>query len=258
MVGREANNGIAEQPLLAQGADDYAKLVVNLGAERVEGPANAPNLRPLEMGVGPLNDFERVGQIIEAACPSAVVRRVHIDVAVQVEIALQGDQRWVRMAERQIPEAGLGRVAPFDHPAHLMRRPSGGVAVLGQVIGAEGVLIVAHAVGESHARMAFVCEEEIVVVNRAQVWSALFVEEHIVKANAVALGIDVELANGIRLVACVAESLRHGRQIGHGSGWLEDPVAVGARRSARHQGAASGDADRAFAIGVGEAGAAAG
>ena len=162
------------------------------------------------------------------------------------------------MAERQIPEPGLGRVAPFDHPAHLVCRPSGGVAVLGQVIGAEGVFIVAHAVGESHARMASVCEEEIVVVNRSQVWPPLFVEEHIVEANAVALGIDVELANGIRLVAGVAEGLGHGRQLGHGSGWLEDPVAVGARRSARHQGAASGDADRAFAIGVGEASAAAG
>ena len=90
VVGREANNGIAEQPLLAQSADDYAKLVVNLGAERVEGTANAENFRPLEVGVGSLNDFERVGQILEIACPSAVVRRVHVDVAVQIEIALQG------------------------------------------------------------------------------------------------------------------------------------------------------------------------
>ena len=49
--------------------------------------------------------------------------------------------------------------------------------------------------------MALVREEEIVVVNSTQVRSALFVEQHVVEADAVALGIDVELANGIRLVA---------------------------------------------------------
>ena len=258
VVRREANNGIVEQPLLAQGADDHAKLMVDLGAERVEGAANAQNLWPLEVDFGTLIDFERIRQIVKVACPSAVVRRVDLNIAVEVEIALQGHQRRMRVAEGQVPEAGLGRVAPLNHPAHLARRPSGGVAVFGQVPRAEGVFVVAHAVGKPHARMALVREEEIVVVNSTQVRSALFVEEHVVETNAVALGIDVELANSIRLVACVAEGLCHGWQLGHGGGRFEDPVAVGARRSARHQGATSGDADRAFAIGVGEASAAAG
>ena len=153
------------------------------------------------MGVGTLNDFERIGQIIEVACPSAVVRLVDLNIAVEVEIALQGHQRRMRVAEGQVPKAGLGWVAPLNHPAHLARRPSGGVAVLRQMIGAEGIFVVAHAVGKAHPRMALVREEEIVVVNSTQVRSALFVEQHVVEADAVALGIDVELANGIRLVA---------------------------------------------------------
>ena len=65
------------------------------------------------------------------------------------------------------------------------------------MIGAEGVFVVAHAVGKAHARMAFIREEEIVVVNSPQVRSALFVEEHVVETDAVALGIDMELAIGI-------------------------------------------------------------
>ena len=186
------------------------------------------------------------------------MRRVDVDAAVEVEVALQGRQRRVRVAEGQVPEAGPGRVAALDHAAHLARRPGGGVAVLGQVPGAEGVLVVAHAVGEAHAGVPLVGQEEIVIVDGAEVGAALFVEDHVVEADAVALGEDVELADGVRLVAGVAESLRHGRQAGHGLGRLEDPVAVSARRCARHQGAPRRDADRAFAVGVGEAGAAAG
>ena len=131
------------------------------------------------------------------------------------------------------------------------------VAVLGKCQGQEGVFVVAHAVGKPHARMALVREEEIVVVNSPQVRPSLFVEEHVVETNAVALGIDVELANGIRLVACVAEGLGMVGSAGMGavvlktrSPWVRGEVPVIRVRRL-------GSADWAFAIGVDKAGAAA-
>lgn len=162
------------------------------------------------------------------------------------------------MSEGEKPEAGFCWVAALDHPAHLSGRPGGGMAFFGQMPGAERIFVIAHAVRETLAGVALVGQEEVVVVDSAQVRATFFVEEHVVKAYAVALRVDVQLADGVGLVTGVAEGLRHGWHVGHRLGGFEDAVAVCTRGGAGHQGATCGNADGAFAIGVGEAGAAAG
>ena len=112
--------------------------------------------------------------------------------------------------------------------------------------------------GKALAGVALVGEVDVVVVDSAQVRAALFVEDYVVEPYAVALGVDVEFADGVGLVAGVAKGLREGRDPWHGLGGLEDAVAVGPGCSAGHQGAAGGNAHGAFGVGVGVAGAAAG
>ena len=161
------------------------------------------------------------------------------------------------MAEGEVEESGFVRIAAFDHPAHLLRCPGGGVAVFGQVPGAKRVFVVAHTVGETRSGVALVGEKEVVVVDGAEVRPALLIEDDLVETDAVALGVDVEFADAEGLVAGVAKSLCHGRQVRHGFGGFEDAISVGPRRSAGHESSAGGDADWAFAVGVGKAGAAA-
>ena len=98
--------------------------------------------------------------------------------------------------------------------------------------------------------MAFLAEPDLVVVDGAEDGAALLGEDDIVEADAIALGEDVQLADGVGLVAGVAEGLGNGRQLRHGLLHLEDAVAVGAGGCAGHEGAAGRNADRTLGIGV--------
>ncbi len=114
------------------------------------------------------------------------------------------------------------------------------------------VVVVAHAVTEGLSDVALIGKIILVVVDHAVLSASLFIEDHVVKANAIALGVDVQFANGVSLVTCVPESLRHGRQIGHRLRLTEVAIAVLSRANARHQGAARRDTHWAFAITIGE------
>ena len=101
--------------------------------------------------------------------------------------------------------------------------------------------------------MTFLAEPELVVVDGAEDGAALLGEDDVVEADAIALGEDVELADGVGLVAGVAEGLGDGRELRHGFLHLEDAVTVGAGGGAGHECAAGRDADGALGVGVGVA-----
>ena len=177
----------------------------------------------------------------------------NVYVAVEIIVPLEGDEGRVGMAVGEEPEAGPGGVAAADHAAHLVGGPVGDVGLLGQMPGAVAVLVVAHAVGEGAAGMALFAEPELVVVDGAEDGAALLGEDDVVEADAIALGKDVELADGVGLVAGVAEGLGDGRELRHGFLHLEDAVAVGAGGCAGHEGAAGRYANGALGVGVGVA-----
>ena len=101
--------------------------------------------------------------------------------------------------------------------------------------------------------MALLPQPELVVVDGAEDGTALLGEDDVVEADAIALGKDVQLADGVGLVAGVAEGLGHGRQLRHWLLHFEDAIPVRASGGAGHQGAAGRNADRALGIGVGVA-----
>ena len=77
--------------------------------------------------------------------------------------------------------------------------------------GTHHVVVVGCSVTILLARVTLVLEEELVVVLRhAELVSTLFEHENVVEAYSVALWVDVELADAIRLVSVVPESLGHG------------------------------------------------
>ena len=98
--------------------------------------------------------------------------------------------------------------------------------------------------------MAFLAQPELVVVDGAEDGTALLGEDDVVEADAIALGKDMQLADGVSLIAGVAEGLGHGRQLRHWLLHLEDAIPVRAGGCAGHQRAAGRNADRALGIGV--------
>ena len=121
---------------------------------------------------------------------------------------------------------------------------------LGQVPGPPVVLVVGHAVVELTSRKPLISKVNVVVVQGAPLRAPFVVQEHAVKADPVALRVNVQLAHGIGLVAGIAERLCHCRDIGHRQLIVEHPVAMRPGAHPRHQGAAGRNADRAFRIGV--------
>ena len=95
------------------------------------------------------------------------------------------------MAEREIPKGRSLGVFALDHAAHLVGGPVGGVRLLGQKPGTIGIFVVAHAVFEIAARVSLVAQKELIVVNDAIDLAALFIQNDVVKANAIALWINV-------------------------------------------------------------------
>ena len=164
----------------------------------------------------------------------------------------------MRMAVGQVPERRPGRVAALDGAHHRTRRPVGGVGVFRQVPRAADVAVVAHAVAELPAGEALVAEEQLVVVGHAVLGAALLVQNHVVEADAVALRVDVQLADRVGLVAGGAKRPGKGGQVRHRHAFGEHAVAVGARAGAGHQRAPRRDAHRALRVGVGVADAGAG
>ena len=81
------------------------------------------------------------------------------------------------------------------------RGPVGHVQVVGKVPGVPAVFVVAHAVGELLARVAGVGEGHLVIVGPAEMAAAFLGQQRVVKADAVAGRVDVQLADGAGLVA---------------------------------------------------------
>ena len=116
------------------------------------------------------------------------------------------------MAVGEIPEPWPRRISAFEHAHHLLRAPVGDVAVFGEVPGAVEVIVVAHAAGELLAGVSSVAEEEFVVVYYAVLQSSFFAEDDIVKSDAVALGMDVQFADGVSLIPGIAKGLCDSRE----------------------------------------------
>ena len=101
------------------------------------------------------------------------------------------------------------------------------MAVLRQVPGSNGVVVVADAVCKLLAWKALLGEEHLEVVSgKTQVVTPLLVYQSVVKANPVALRVDVELAYRVGLIARVAERLGERGKTGHRQSLVEDTVAV--------------------------------
>ena len=62
----------------------------------------------------------------------------------------------------------------------------------------------------------------------------------------------MKLANPMRLVPCVSESLRYGGQVRHRQGRIEDAVAMCPRKDTSHKFAPRGDAHRCGRVCVSE------
>ena len=120
--------------------------------------------------------------------------------------------------------------------------------------GPHRVAVVAHGMGQLLAAVAVVVQVALVVVAAAaQVVTAFLVEDHVVEADAVALRIDVQLADRVRLIPRVAEGLCHGRQGRvHRLMLAEGAVAVRACAGAGHQRPPRRDAGRRGGVGLRE------
>ena len=137
------------------------------------------------------------------------------------------------------------------------------MAVFGQVPGTGDVVVVAEPAGVLLTRIALIRQVELPVVGLAvvQVMASFLVEDHLVEADPVALGIDVELADGMSLIAGLPEEpgqRRHRFRVRHLQVFIEDPVAVAPCGKAGHQAAPGGNTDGAGRIGAVEVDAVAG
>ena len=253
MIRSEQDDGVVQQLFLAQRPDDQPQLMVDMGAERVKGASDRGDLRGVVF-VAP-NAFrrDRIGQVLHPA-PVIAQGQVDVAIAIHVEIGLQWHQRRVRMAIGQIPEARAGRIAALDLADHLLGRPVGDMQVFAQVPRAVDIAVRAHPVVELLARMALVAQPDFVIIHHAILGAAFFVQLHVVKADPVALGKDMQLADRLRLIAgggkgCGQSVARHRKLV------VIDAVAMPPRRGAGHQRTARRHADRTFAGRVDETGA---
>ena len=97
----------------------------------------------------------------------------------------------MRVPVRQIPESWPGGIAALDRARHEMRGPIGWMKFFRQMPRTRVVIVVAHAVIELPAGKTAVAEEKLIVVDDAKVRAALFVQNDIVEADAVALRSDM-------------------------------------------------------------------
>ncbi len=94
-------------------------------------------------------------------------------------------------------------------------------------------------------------EQLVIVFHHAEMVTPLLVEYDVVEADAVALGIHVELPHCVGLVAGVPERLRQSRDLRHPELLAEEVVAVAACLGACHDLSPSWDAGRSRRVGVG-------
>ena len=76
------------------------------------------------------------------------------------------------------------------------------------------VVVVAHAVQKLLSRQSLVAQINLVVIGRAILRPSFFAKNHLVEAGPGARRVDVQLADGKRLVARVAKRLRDRRYFG--------------------------------------------
>jgi len=103
------------------------------------------------------------------------------------------------------------------------------------------------------ADMTLIAQENFVIVGHAVERPPLVIKLDVIKPDPVPLRVGVGLAHRVGLIACVAETLRHGGQMRlHRAVGLERAVAVLFGRAAGHQGAPRGQADGRFRVAVRE------
>ena len=228
--------------------------MIDVGAERIEGAPGGGDLRRSgQVRLAHADGAQAQRQTLGILRPGAAAGLVDRLLAVQLQVGGERDQRRMRVPVGEVPERRPGGVATLDRAYHRRRGPVGGVGMLRQVPGAAHVAVVAHAVVELPAGIAGISEEQLVVVGDPVLGAALFIQDHVVEADAVALGIDVQLAHRTGLVAGVAEGLRQRGQLRHRHALAEVAIAVGARADPGHQGAPRRNAHGTLRVGVGEA-----
>jgi hypothetical protein len=106
----------------------------------------------------------------------------------------------MRMTVGKVPESGLRWITTLDCPGHLLCCPVGGVRFFWKMPSTTTILIVTHTVIELASSVSLITKEQFIVVNNAILQSPLFIQNNIIKTDAVTLWIDMQLANGISLV----------------------------------------------------------
>ena len=261
----EGHDGVRRQSLFTQRSQNHPDLVIDVGDGGVESPS-----RPVDLAWNGHAHAElvhvrldAVGQVFERLGPVAADHGVEFQIAVEIEIRGRRPDRWVRSHEGEVPETGLPVIAAPDGAAHLRRRPVGGVTMVGQVPGPGEVVVVAEAAGVLLSRIALIGQVELPVVGVPviEVMPPFLVEDHFVEADAVALGIDMELADGMSLITGLPEEPGERRnlfRVRYLQILVEDPVPVVSRRKARHQASTCGNTDGTGGVGTVEVDAVAG
>ena len=165
---------------------------------------------------------------------------------------LRRDERWVGVREGHVPEPGPRRVAAADRAGHFASRPTGDVAVLGQVPRPGGVLVIAHRVVELPSGVALIAQENVVVVPHSPVRPTFLGEDDVIKAGSRPLRKHVQFARRKRLVTGLAKALGDRRHGGHFERRLKRAVAVTPRALPGQEASPSRDADGALAVGIRE------
>jgi len=243
MIGGEDDDRVIEDAFLAQAADHQPQLVVDLGDERVIGPAHVGHLLGRDRGEAVLHGAQQPRRVL---LPLRRKRLGHGATGVAGDVAAERRQRRVWMGEGEIPEPRPRGIAAADLPRRHPRGPVGDVQRVRQVPRRPAVFVVAHAVQELRPGMARVGQRDFVIVGPAEMRAPFLGAQHVVETDAVAHRVDVQLAGGEGLVAGAAEGVGQRRHaLRHGQGGLEVAVAVAARRPREQRVRAEGQARRA-------------
>ena len=112
------------------------------------------------------------------------------------------------------------------------------------------VVVVAHTVHKFLPNIAVFAQPCLIVIHNAELVAPLLCQNDVVKADAVTLRENVQLAYGVGLIAVVTENLRQRGNLRHRHTVRVDAISVGGGQQTGHHGAARRDADGTLAVTV--------